>query len=147
MYSASKHAVKGFTDALRVEIEELDQARVSITLIQPGATNSPFPQHAKNHMDREPKLPKPLDEPEDVAEAILRAAVNPTRNKKIGGMSKINTATAKLVPGLADKLSAKQADRQHYEEPPRNLEGTLERADELIGAAGKVHGSGGREPE
>ena len=26
MYSASKHAVKGFTDALRVEVEEVDEA-------------------------------------------------------------------------------------------------------------------------
>ena len=32
MYSASKHAVKGFTDALRIEIEKLDEAPVSITL-------------------------------------------------------------------------------------------------------------------
>src|SRR5205085_11592549 len=83
MYSASKHAVKGFTDALRVEIEQLDDARVSITLIQPTATNTPFPQHARNYMDREPKLPTPLDDPEDVAKAILSAAVKPTRSKKV----------------------------------------------------------------
>ena len=42
MYSASKHAVKGFTDALRVEVEELDKAPVSITLIQPTAVDTPF---------------------------------------------------------------------------------------------------------
>jgi len=35
MYAASKHAVKGFTDALRIEVCELDKAPVSITLIQP----------------------------------------------------------------------------------------------------------------
>lgn len=73
-YSASKHAVKGFTDALRVEIEELDNAPVSITLIQPSAVDTPFPQHAKNYMDREPRLPRPLIDPEQVAEAILKAA-------------------------------------------------------------------------
>src|SRR5206468_7879728 len=48
MYSASKHAVKGFTDALRVEIEEVDKAPVAITLIQPTAVDTPLPQHAKN---------------------------------------------------------------------------------------------------
>src|SRR4029079_11582679 len=57
MYSASKHAVKGFTDALRVEIEEIDGAPVSITLIQPTAVDTPFPQHARNYMANEPKLP------------------------------------------------------------------------------------------
>jgi len=144
IYSASKHAVKGFTDALRVEVEKLDQAPVSITLIQPTATDTPFPQHAKNYLDKEPKLPTPLDAPEDVAEAILDAAVKPTRSKKVGAMSKINTITAKLAPKLGDKVSAKQAERQHYEEPPRHPEGALERPSELVGIPGQVHGTGGR---
>src|SRR4051795_8221741 len=82
MYSASKHAVKGFNDALRVEVEEVDKLPISITLIQPTATDTPFPQNAKNYMDKEPKLPDPLDNPQDVADAILDAAVNPTRAKK-----------------------------------------------------------------
>jgi short-subunit dehydrogenase len=144
MYSASKHAVKGFTDALRIEIEEIDKAPVSITLIQPTATDTPFPQHARNYMDKEPKLPPPLDKPEDVAEAILKAAVSPTRSKKVGAMSKINTLTAKLMPGIGDKMAAKQADRQNYEELPRNPKGTLDRAGELVGATGRVTGTGGR---
>jgi short-subunit dehydrogenase len=147
MYSTSKHAVKGFTDALRVEIEQLDEAPVAITLIQPTATNTPFPQHAKNYMDKEPKLPSPLDDPEDVAQAILNAAVNPTRSKKVGALSKLNTAAAKLAPKLGDKIAAKQATRQQYSERPRHPEGTLERAGELVGTAGHVHGSGGKEPE
>jgi short-subunit dehydrogenase len=147
MYSASKHAVKGFTDALRVEIQQIDEAPVAITLIQPTATNTPFAQHARNYMDKEPKLPSPLDDPEDVAKAILDAAVKPTRTKKVGGMSKINTATAKLAPNLGDKMAAKQATRQQYEEPPRHPEGTLDQPGELVGTAGQVHGSGGREPK
>jgi len=145
MYSASKHAVKGFTDALRIEVEKLDQAPVAVTLIQPTATDTPFPQHAKNYMDREPKLPTPLDDPEDVAEAILDAAIHPTRSKKVGAMSKINTATAKIAPRLGDTVASKQATRQQYAEPPRKPEGTLERASELVGTAGSVRGSGGHE--
>ena len=59
MYSASKHAVKGFTDALRIEVNDLDKAPVAITLVQPTAVNTPYPQHARNYMDKEPKLPTP----------------------------------------------------------------------------------------
>src|SRR3954464_1742650 len=40
MYTASKHAVKGFTDALRIEIERVDQSPISITLIQPTAVDT-----------------------------------------------------------------------------------------------------------
>jgi short-subunit dehydrogenase len=109
MYAASKHAVKGFTDALRVEIEEMDAEPVSITLIQPTAVNTPFPHHAKNYMDREPKLPPPVIEPDQVAEAILKAATAGGRDVKVGAMAVVNTAVSTLLPGLGDKMSANGA--------------------------------------
>jgi short-subunit dehydrogenase len=140
MYSASKHAVKGFTDALRVEVEEVDEAAVSITLIQPTAADTPFPEHARNYMKREPKLPTPQIEPERVAEAILRAASKPTRHVRVGVLAKVNSAAARLVPRLGDKISAMHANRQHYDEPPRAPEGTLDKA----GESGRTHGSGPR---
>ena len=145
LYSAAKHAVKGFTDALRVEIEEMDHAPVSITLIQPTAVDTPYPQHARNYLDKEAKLPTPQIDPEHVADAILAAAVTPTRNKTVGLMAKVNTTIAKLAPSLGDKLAARQADRQTYDEPPRNPEGTLHHSSEDVGVAGQTHGSGGRE--
>ena len=106
IYTASKHAVKGFTDALRVEIEELDKALVSITLIQPTAVDTPFPHHARNYMEREPKLPTPMINPEQVAEAILKAATEGGRDVKVGAMAVVNTAISKLMPSLGDKMSA-----------------------------------------
>jgi len=96
--------------------EEIDQAPVSITLIQPTAAGTPFPQHARNYIDREPKLPTPQIQPDDVAEAVLDAAQNPTRDKKVGAGAVLNTVAAKLIPGLAHELSAQQADRQQYDE-------------------------------
>jgi short-subunit dehydrogenase len=143
MYSASKHAVKGFTDALRVELEDMDHAPVVVTLIQPTAVDTPFPQHARNYMPREPKLLTPQIDPEEVAEAILDAAIDPTRTRKVGMMAKVNTAMAKAVPALADKMAAKQADRQQYDEPPREPAGTLY----TPGESGRIHGSGGKTKE
>jgi len=138
MYSASKHAVKGFTDALRVEVEEVDEAPVSITLIQPTAVDTPFPQHAKNYMDREPKLPTPMIDPGKVAEAILHAATKPERDVKVGVMATLNTALGKIAPSLGDKMSAMQADRQQRDERPRDPDGTLYKP----GEAGRTHGEG-----
>jgi hypothetical protein len=70
----------------------------------------------------------------------LNAAVKPTRSKKVGAMSKINTATSKIAPRLGDKISAKQAGRQQRQEAPRNPEGTLRRSGELSGSAGQIQG-------
>ena len=87
MYSASKHAVKGFTDALRIELRE-DKAPVAITLIKPGSINTPYPQHAKNYTDRELTLPPPVYAPEEVANAILHAATHQKRDIYVGGSGK-----------------------------------------------------------
>ncbi len=147
MYASTKHAVKGYTDALRVEIEGLDKAPVSITLIQPQAVDTPFPQHARNFTDKEPMLPKPMVEPQQVADAILHAAQHPIRAKAVGGMSVLNTTMARVIPGLADKMAATLADKMHYDEPPRNPSGALHQPSEATGVVGQTHGTGGREPK
>jgi short-subunit dehydrogenase len=141
-YSAAKHAVKGFTDALRVEVQELDKAPVSITLIQPTAVDTPFPQHARNYMDKEPKLPTPMIEPEKVAAAILEAAVEATNETKVGAGAKLNAMIAKLSPTLAKKLQGPQAKRQQYDEPPRDPEGTLDKPGEATTSSGQTRGPG-----
>jgi NADP-dependent 3-hydroxy acid dehydrogenase YdfG len=140
MYSASKHAVKGFTDALRVEIEEVDKAPVSITLIEPTAVNTPYPQHARNYMDKEPRLPTPQIDPLKVAEAILHAATTPTRDIKVGMMARLNTNMENILPAIAEKIAARQVDRQQYDEAPRNPAGALY----IPGGTGQVYGAGGR---
>jgi short-subunit dehydrogenase len=139
MYSASKHAVKGFTDALRVEIEEVDKSPVSITLIQPTAVDTPYPEHAKNYMKKEPKLPDPMIDPQQVAEAILKAATEGGRDVKVGAMAVMNTVVSKLLPSLGDSLSAKQVDRQQRDEKPRHPDGALYGA----GSPGRMRGVGG----
>lgn len=140
MYTASKHAVKGFTDSLRIEIEDVDKAQISVTLIQPTAVDTPFPQHARNYQDREAKLPTPQIEPQQVANAILKAAESPARSVKVGAMSVLNTTVAKVVPGLGDKMAAAQYDRQHSDELPIRPEGALYKSCERIGDAGHLYG-------
>ncbi len=123
MYVAAKHAVKGFTDALRIEIEEIEQAAVAITLIQPTACNTPFPQHARNYMGSEPKLPDPMIDPQQVADAILKAAVRHTRSKKVGFKATINTATAALLPRFGDKMAAREEQNLQRDEIAHHREG------------------------
>ncbi len=136
MYAASKHAVKGFTDALRVEVEEVDQAPVAITLIQPTAVDTPYTEHARNYMSKQPKLPIDPIDPGEVAEAILKAASNHSRDVKVGAMSKINTTVAKVLPKVGDKMAAKMVDKQKRDEPPRDPRGGLHEGR----GGGRTHG-------
>jgi hypothetical protein len=101
MYSASKHAVKGFTDALRMELEK-EKAPVVVTLVKPGATNTPFPEHAKNYLDREPTLPPPVYAPQIAASAILHCAVHPERDLFAGTSAKIHSLEETFLPRMTD---------------------------------------------
>jgi short-subunit dehydrogenase len=102
-YSASKHAVKGFTDALRMELER-DGAPISVTLVKPAAMATPFVEHALNLMEREATLPPPVYEPALVADAILRAAVRPYREIYVGGGGRLYPALDALAPRLLDRF-------------------------------------------
>jgi short-subunit dehydrogenase len=119
MYSASKHAVKGFTDALRMELEA-DGFPVSVTLIKPTAIHTPFAENARNYLPYEPQLPQPLYAPELVAEAILHCAENPKRDFFVGGMAKAHSSMALNTPRLFEKMNEMMIDSmQNSGEPAK----------------------------
>lgn len=119
-YAASKHAVKAFTDGLRMELEK-DSAPVHVTLIQPAAIDTPYTQHAMNHLLSEPTHEPPVYAPEIVAKAILECARSPHRNLRVGGSAKMFTVVEKIAPRLADRMKERSAfDAQHSGEPPRD---------------------------
>ena len=118
-YTASKHAVKGFTDSLRVELEAASLP-ISVTLIQPAAIDTPYPEHAKSYLGVEPKHMPPVYAPEVVAEAIVHCARQPRRNLLVGGSGKVFSATEKYAPRLGDFMKEKTSFAgQHTEIPDR----------------------------
>ena len=101
MYCASKHAVKGFTDALRMELEA-EKAPISVTLIKPSAINTPYKVHAKNYLGVAPENPPPVYAPETVAEAILYCCSHPTRDVFVGGGGKALSWLGNVAPRTTD---------------------------------------------
>ena len=119
-YSASKHAVKGFTDALRMELEEAGEP-VSVTLIKPGAIDTTYMEHAKSHMDSTgTRNPPPSYDPELVADAIEHACENDPRDLVIGAGGWIVGKLGQLAPALTDAaMKATGRFLQTSGEPPR----------------------------
>jgi short-subunit dehydrogenase len=120
IYSASKHAVKGFTDALRLELEK-EGAPISVTLIKPAAIDTLFVRHAMNYLEVEPKLPPPVYAPELVADATLFAAENPRRDIYVGGAARLAATGNYYAPRLMDRLLERfMFTQQKTAEPARD---------------------------
>lgn len=99
-YCAAKHALKGFTDALRMELEE-EGAPIAVTLVKPASIDTPFFDKAKTYLGVEPQPIPPVYAPEVVSEVILAAAQRPIRELIAGG-SGAKLSVARFAPRLAD---------------------------------------------
>lgn len=102
-YCAMKHAVLGFTEALRMELER-DDAGVSVTLIKPNGIDTPYPEHARNKLDDPAAIPPIRYDPELVAKAICFACAHPKRELLVGGQGYMITKIGNLMPGVTDVM-------------------------------------------
>jgi len=102
-YCATKHAVQALTDTLRMELER-ERAGVSVTLVKPGAIDTPFPEHARNFMDEPARLPPPLYTPEVVADAVLFACAHARRTLYAGGGGLLSSMMSQAAPRLTDVI-------------------------------------------
>lgn len=118
IYVASKHAVKGYTDALRLELEE-EGLPIAVSLVKPSAINTPYLDHARNYMASEPEFPPPVYAPEEVARVILRCAERPTREVIVGGAGKLLTVMKTVAPRLTDRYLEATMFEQQMGDGPR----------------------------
>ncbi|WP_138758523.1 SDR family oxidoreductase [Modestobacter altitudinis] len=102
-YASAKHAVHGFTDALRVELEH-EHDPISVTLIHPGRIDTPYNEHAQSYMQAQPAHRGMIYPPEAVAEAILHAAAHPIRDVYVGAQAKVVMLMGALLPRVTDKI-------------------------------------------
>ena len=116
-YCASKHAVKGFTNALRSELRALG-APVSVTLVKPSAVDSPGRDHARNRGGVQPPSGTGVYATPLVAQAILYAAEHRVRALTVGGGGALLGLAAFVSPFLTDpflalgaRWTAKSAER------------------------------------
>jgi short-subunit dehydrogenase len=142
MYCASKHAVKGFTDALRMELEA-DAAPISVTLIKPSAIDTPYTDHAKNYMDVRPQNPAPVYSPDVVADAILHAAEHPVRDLFVGVGAKGLSLAGNYAPRATDLLMENAAMQMQQTDQPAGynpLESLYESHDARLSERGGYEG-------
>jgi NADP-dependent 3-hydroxy acid dehydrogenase YdfG len=101
-YAASKWALRGFYEVLRMELEAASEP-IAVTVVLPAAIDTPFYVNARSHTGWQPKPPPLVYVPEVVARAIVRAAEHPTRDVVVGGSGLGFLFAERFAPRLADR--------------------------------------------
>ncbi len=107
-YCAAKFAIRGFTDSLRCELIHTN-SRVRLTMVQLPAHNTPQFDWSRNKMQKRPQPVPPIHTPEVAARAIVRAATDAPRELWLGRASLQAIIGNMFMPGLLDRMMAKQA--------------------------------------
>jgi NAD(P)-dependent dehydrogenase (short-subunit alcohol dehydrogenase family) len=126
-YCGAKHAIQGFTEALRCELLH-DGSNVHVTMVQLPAMNTPQFDWALSRMRRKASPVPPIYQPEIAARAVVHAADHPRRRERWVGASTVLTLLGdKVAPGVLDRYlartgyEAQQTDAREDRGRPNNL--------------------------
>ena len=138
-YTASKWALRGFYDTLRMELA-MDGEPIGVTTILPGPIDTPFFEHARSKVGALPKPVPPVYAPELVAAAIVRAAEHPAREVPVGDAAVGFFAGQRFSPALTDAVLS---FRRVAVEAQRNdlPDNGVDNVDAPVDEPGQVHGS------
>ncbi|MGB3456594.1 MAG: SDR family oxidoreductase [Litorimonas sp.] len=119
-YCGAKHAINGFSQALRSEL--LSEGRpIALSLVQMPAVNTPQFDWARNRMDDKPQPAPPIFQPEVAAKAILKAIDEDAREILVGGSVLKLVFGNMLLPDYIDhKLADEGVEMQESDRPDRD---------------------------
>jgi NAD(P)-dependent dehydrogenase (short-subunit alcohol dehydrogenase family) len=125
-YSGAKHAIEGFTEALRSELLH-DGSRVRLTTVHMPALNTPQFDWVVARLPQRPQPVPPIYQPEVGAQAVVHAALHPRREMWVGGSTITGILANRVAPGLVDRylgrtgFDSQQTDDEHDPSLPTNL--------------------------
>jgi NAD(P)-dependent dehydrogenase (short-subunit alcohol dehydrogenase family) len=124
-YCASKHAVKGWLDGLRVELAH-QRSPVRVTLVKPSSIDTPLFNKAKTQLGVMPRPIAPVYEPRLAVIAILYAAEHDVRDIFVGGAGNLLSIADRVSPRLVDWVQRRRDIRGQRSawpkgEQPNNL--------------------------
>jgi len=118
-YSAAKHGIEGFFDALRTELLH-DNSSVQISLVNLPGLNTPQFQWVRSRMANMAQPVPPFFQPEVAARAIYWAAHNDRPRVSVGRNTVGVVLLNKLFPGLVDRYLARTGYMAQQTNQPRD---------------------------
>ncbi|HET7897897.1 MAG TPA: SDR family oxidoreductase [Flavisolibacter sp.] len=103
-YSASKFGLRGFFESLKGELRSFPN--IHVCDLYPGFLDTPGIQHAANYTGKYLRPAPPVNDPADVAKAVVRLIRQPREKKIIGASSFFLKTAFTLFPRLSRNITA-----------------------------------------
>ena len=125
-YVAAKHAINGFTGALRSEL--IREGRpIALSLVQLPAINTPQFDWSRNRLADKPQPAPPIYQPEVAARAVMQAIDDDSREIFVGKSVLQLVFGDMLAPALLDRFLARRGvEAQQSDRPDPNREGNVD---------------------
>lgn len=132
-YAAAKHGVVGLSAALRQEMAQNDLPDIKVCTVLPMAMDTEFFEHAANYSGRKAVPIPPLNDANQVVDAIVNLIAEPKDEVMVGKGSQTFSLTNALNPGLTQSMMAANTHKAQMQdaEPAPNTSGNLYQASEL----------------
>jgi short-subunit dehydrogenase len=119
-YCAAKHALRAFTDSLRVELRNTSSG-VHVTSVHlPGLNTPQFTWVRARGIDHQPRPVAPVYQPEVAAQAIVWAAGRKRREVWVGGSTVATILANRIAPGLLDRYLARTGFKSQQTGDPKD---------------------------
>lgn len=108
-YAASKHAVLGLTNSLRME---LSNTNIFVSAVNPGPVETNFFTVADQSGNYVKNVKKYMLKSDYVAEKIIQLMLNPRRELNLPGWMNMGSVLYNLFPSAAEKLTRRLFDKK-----------------------------------
>ncbi len=117
-YVAAKHAVVGLSPALRLELKENNIDTIHVCTVLPTSMDTPFFEHAANHLGRKTVPIPPVYDPRKVVDVIVKLAAEPEDEVTVGPSGKFMAFAHQLAPALTEAMMARQSHKAMEKDAP-----------------------------
>lgn len=111
-YVISKFGLRGLSEALRTEFA--DQPDIHVCSLFPYAIDTPHFETAANHIGRRARSMPPVQEPEDVASALVALAERPRRERHVPRTAAIGLALHAIAPNTVERVLLQSLSEWHF---------------------------------
>jgi NAD(P)-dependent dehydrogenase (short-subunit alcohol dehydrogenase family) len=111
-YVISKFALTGLSETLRTALSE--ESGIHVCTLLPYAVDTPHFEHGANHVGLDPRAMPPMQQPENVARALVALAARPQRERYVPRAAGLGVILYRIFPRIGERIVLELTREWHF---------------------------------